>query len=108
MRRDVFQAIADPTRRAIITLIAQRAMTPNSLAESFKISRQAISKHLKILMECGLIVVKKQGRERIYEVQPKKLEAITQWMNDFYKVWDQRFSYLDIVLEKLKTYKNTT
>ncbi len=72
MRRDVFQAIADPTRRQIINLLAHQAVTPNAVAESFDMSRQAISKHIKILTECGIITVKQQGRERICEIQPKK------------------------------------
>jgi len=102
MRRDVFQAIADPTRRDILNLLAGKPMTPNSVAESFDVSRQAVSKHIKILTECGIIIVKKQGRERIYEVEPAKLEVVTDWLNDFRKMWDKRFSRLDSVLDKLK------
>lgn len=103
MRRDVFQALADPTRRDIITLIAHQPMTPNAVAASFDVSRQAISKHIQILVECGIIAVKKQGREHICEVQPQPLNEVTDWMNNFRNIWEQRFSQLDQLLFKMQS-----
>jgi DNA-binding transcriptional ArsR family regulator len=105
MRRDVFQAIADPTRRDIINLLAHKSLTPNGVADSFDLSRQAISKHLKILAECGLISVDQQGRERYCSIQPAKLDEIDVWLNSFRKVWEKRFHKLDNVLENMKQAK---
>lgn len=105
MRRDVFQAIADPTRRAIITLIAIQAMTPNALAEHFDTSRQAVSKHLKILTECELVSQKFEGREIYYQLELKKMKEIDLWLMQFRKMWDSRFKELDHVLNKLKSKK---
>lgn len=105
MRRDVFQAIADPTRRAIITLIALQAMTPNALAEHFDTSRQAVSKHLRILTECELVKQKQQGREIYYQLEIDKMKEIDKWLEQFRKIWEDRFSQLDNVLLKLKTNK---
>ena len=98
MRRDVFQAIADPTRRAIIALIALQAMTPNALAENFHTSRQAVSKHLRILTECELIKQKQQGREIYYQLEVNKMKEIDKWLNQFRKIWEDRFNQLDNVL----------
>lgn len=95
MRRDVFQAIADPTRRAIITLIAVQAMTPNALAENFHTTRQAVSKHLKILTECELIKQEQQGREIYYSLEVKKMKEIDKWLEQFRKIWEDRFDNLD-------------
>jgi DNA-binding transcriptional ArsR family regulator len=106
MRRDVFQAIADPTRREIINLIAHRSLTPNSVADSFGVSRQAISKHIKILTECGIITIKQQGRERHCFVEPKKLDEVADWLADFRKSWDARFDKLDDLLIKIQTKTN--
>ena len=103
MRRDVFQAIADPTRREIINLIAHKSLTPNAVADSFDVSRQAISKHIKILTECGLIVIRQQGRERYCNIQPKKLNEVADWLDDFRKVWETRFDNLDTILLKMKS-----
>lgn len=103
MRRDVFQAIADPTRRDIINLIGRQRLTPNTVANSFDVSRQAISKHLKILTECGIIVIKQQGRERFCTVQPKKLEEVADWLEGFRKQWDSRFEKLDVVLINMQS-----
>ncbi len=103
MRRDVFQAIADPTRRAIIVLIAVQAMTPNDLAEHFDMTRQAVSKHLKILTECALVTQDQQGREIYYQLELHKMKQIDKWLEQFRKVWEDRFSQLDDVLIKLKT-----
>jgi len=103
MRRDAFQAIADPTRRDIITLIARKSLTPNDVADSFTLSRQAISKHIKILTECGIIVVNQQGRERYCSIQASKLDEVHDWLESFRKTWEQRFSRLDNVLTKMKS-----
>lgn len=102
MRRDVFQAIADPTRRAILSLIALQAMTPNALAEHFDTSRQAVSKHIKILTECQLVKQEQQGREIYYHFNPKKLKEVDKWMEPFRAMWEDRFSKLDHVLNQLK------
>lgn len=102
MRRDVFQAIADPTRRAIIGLIALGAMTPNALAEHFDTSRQAVSKHIKILAECEIIRQEQSGREIYYHFNPKKMKEIDQWLEKFRALWEDRFNQLDDVLLTLK------
>lgn len=106
MRRDVFQAIADPTRRAILTLIALQAMTPNALAEHFDISRQAVSNHVKILTECQLLKQEQSGREIYYHFNPKKMKGIADWIEPFRIMWDDKFNRLDKVLTKLKSKKN--
>ncbi|MBL7890728.1 MAG: winged helix-turn-helix transcriptional regulator [Bacteroidia bacterium] len=105
MRRDVFQAIADPTRRAIITLIALQAMTPNALAEHFDTSRQAVSKHLKILTECELVEQTHQGREIYYQLNVNKMKEVDKWLEQFRKIWEKRFNQLDNVLANLKNKK---
>jgi DNA-binding transcriptional ArsR family regulator len=105
MRRDVFQAIADPTRRAIITLIALQAMTPNAIAEHFDTTRQAVSKHLRILTECELVKQHHQGREIYYELEIDKMKDIDKWLEQFRKIWETKFNQLDIVLSTLKTNK---
>ncbi len=106
MRRDVFQAIADPTRRDIIELISKNPMTPNKVAGSFNVSRQAISKHIKILTECGLLSQSIQGREYYYAIQPKKLAEVSKWLEPFRLMWDNKFNQLDKVLVNLKKKKN--
>jgi DNA-binding transcriptional ArsR family regulator len=106
MRRDVFQAIADPTRRAIIALIALHAMTPNALAEHFDTSRQAVSKHLRILTECQLVKQEVKGREIYYQLEVSKMKEIDIWLEQFKKIWEQRFNELDNVLLSLKTKEN--
>ena len=103
MRRDVFQAIADPTRRSIMSLIADKPMTPNALAEYFDSSRQAVSKHIKILAECGLISQEQSGREIYYQFNAKKLKEVDKWLQPFRTLWEERFSNLDKVLHNLKT-----
>ena len=105
MRRDVFQAIADPTRRAIITLIALQAMTPNAIAEHFNSSRQAVSKHLRILTECELVKQDQQGREIYYQLEIKKMKEIDKWLEQFRKIWEDRFNQLDKVLSAMKSKK---
>lgn len=102
MRRDIFQAIADPTRRAIITLIATQAMTPNAIAEHFDTSRQAVSKHLRILTECELVKQKQEGREIYYSLEIKKMKEIDKWLQQFRKIWESRFNQLDTLLTKIK------
>jgi DNA-binding transcriptional ArsR family regulator len=102
MRRDVFQAIADPTRRAIILLITLQAMTPNAIAEHFDSSRQAISKHLRILTECNLVKQEQSGREIYYKLNPSQMKEIDKWLDQYKKIWENRFSELDNVLIKLK------
>lgn len=105
MRRDVFQAIADPTRRAIITLIALQAMTPNALAEHFNTTRQAVSKHLRVLTECELVKQEHQGREIYYQLEIEKMKEIDKWLNQFRKIWEIRFNQLDNVLSTIKKNK---
>ncbi len=105
MRRDTFQAIADPTRRAILVLIATQAMTPNALAEHFDSTRQAVSKHLKILIECELVKQEFQGREIYYELEIKKMKEIDKWLEQFRKIWEDRFNELDNVLSTMKKQK---
>jgi DNA-binding transcriptional ArsR family regulator len=103
MRRDVFQAIADPTRRDIITLIAQGPLTLNDVADRFDISRQAISKHIKILTECGIVVIEQQGRERYCSVEAAKLNEVSNWLTHFRKIWEARFDKLDNLLLKMQS-----
>lgn len=105
MRRDVFQAIADPTRRTILTLIALQAMTPNAIAEKFDTTRQAISKHLRILTECELVSQKQQGREIYYQLDINKMKEIDKWLEQFRKIWETRFHQLDEVLSNIKIHK---
>lgn len=105
MRRDAFQAIADPTRRAIIILIAIQAMTPNAIAEHFDTSRQAVSKHLRILTECKLVKQEQKGREIYYQVNGNKMKEIDTWLDQFKKIWENRFNELDKVLLKIKNKK---
>jgi DNA-binding transcriptional ArsR family regulator len=106
MRRDIFQAIADPTRRAIIALIAVQAMTPNAIAENFNTTRQAVSKHLRILTECELVTQDNQGREIYYSLEVNKMKEIDQWLEQYRKIWETRFNQLDQVLSTIKKRKN--
>ncbi|MFN8292072.1 MAG: metalloregulator ArsR/SmtB family transcription factor [Chitinophagaceae bacterium] len=102
MRRDIFQAIADPTRRAIIVMISLQAMTPNALAENFHTTRQAVSKHLRILTECELVKQEQKGREIYYSLQIEKMKEIDEWVEQFRKLWETRFRQLDHLLSTLK------
>ena len=105
MRRDIFQAIADPTRRAIIALIALHAMTPNAIAENFNTSRQAVSKHLRILTECELVKQESQGREIYYSLEIEKMKEIDKWLEQYRKIWETRFDQLDKLLATNKKQK---
>ncbi len=102
MKRDIFQAIADPTRRAIIALIALQAMTPNAIAEHFDTSRQAVSKHLRILTECEVIKQEQKGREIYYQLEIDKMKEIDKWLEQYRKIWETRYHQLDVLLTELK------
>lgn len=106
MRRDVFQAIADPNRRAILALLSQQRLTLNGVAENFRISRPAVSRHIKILKECGLVVVVPQGRERFVEARFDKLEEVSRWVEQYRQVWEEKFNRLDDLLVQMKKEKN--
>jgi len=105
MRRDIFQAIADPTRRAIIALIAMQAMTPNAIADNFNTTRQSVSKHLRILTECELVKQEQQGREIYYSLQIEKMKEVDAWLNQFRKIWEIRYNQLDDLLLTMKKQK---
>lgn len=106
MRRDVFQAIADPNRRAILDLLAQESLTLNGIAEHFSISRPAISKHIKILVECGLVEIRQHGRERYCEARLDKLNEVTDWVSRYQQIWEERFNRLDELLQELQNKEN--
>jgi DNA-binding transcriptional ArsR family regulator len=101
-RRDVFQAIADPTRRAILALLVSQSLTPGAIAEHFSSSRQTISKHIQILTECQLLTQKALGREIYYHINPKKIKAISDWTEQFHSLWEGRFNHMEKVLSNLK------
>lgn len=105
MRRDIFQAIADPTRRAIIGLIALQAMTPGAIAENFNTTRQAVSKHLRILTECELVKQEQQGREIYYSLEIEKMKEIDKWLEQYRTIWESRFNQLDNLLSAVKSQK---
>ena len=105
MKQDIFQAIADPTRRAILTLIAIQALTPNAMAEKFDMSRQAVSKHIKVLQECELVKPEQLGREIYYHFNPKKMQEFDNWLAKLRKMWETQFNQLDNVLSTLKNQK---
>jgi DNA-binding transcriptional ArsR family regulator len=102
MRRDVFQAIADPTRREIINLLAHKQLNLNAVADNFSVSRPAISKHIKILTECGLINIKQLGRERYCEVRLQKLNEVSDWVEQYRKFWTQKLDALGDYLDQLQ------
>ncbi len=106
MRRDVFQAIADPTRRAILSLLALQAMTPNAIAEHFDSTRQAVSRHIKILTECQLVKQAQSGREIYYHFNPQKMKEVDNWLEPFRAKWEDRFNQLAVVLKNLKPKKS--
>ncbi len=101
-RRDVFHAIADPTRRDILSLITTGSMNPNSIAEKFEMSRPAISQHIKVLTECGLVTIRKDGRMRYYELQADKLSEVDHWLKPFKALWGKRLDKLDNYLNELQ------
>lgn len=103
LRRDVFQAIADPTRRVIITLVAVQAMTPGAIAENFDSSRQTISKHIQILRECEILEQEQNGREIYYHLNPHKLKAIADFIEPFRRMWEERFNKLEDIMKNYKT-----
>ena len=105
MRRDLFQAIADPTRRAIIALIALQALTPNAIADNFNTTRQAVSKHLRILTECELVKQEQKGREIYYSLEIDKMKEIDKWLEQYRKIWENRFTQLDNLLSTIKKTK---
>lgn len=105
MKQDIFQAIADPTRRAILTLIALQALTPTVMAEKFDMSRQAVSKHIKVLHECELITPEHSGREIYYHFNPKKMQELDNWIAQFRKNWETQYNQLDKVLSTMKKQK---
>ena len=100
MRRDVFQAIADPTRRAIINMIAEQPLNVNTVTENFDVSRTAVYKHIKILTECGLIEIKQQGRERFCEAKLQKLNEVSDWVDQYRKFWNAKLDALDNYLKE--------
>lgn len=102
IRRDVFQAIADPTRRAIIHLLAQQPMNLNGVADNFDISRPAVSKHIRILTECGLVTVRQQGRERFCNANLEPLNEVSDWVNQYRKFWNGRLDALEELLNNQK------
>ncbi len=102
MKTDIFQAIADPTRRAILALIAMQALTPNAMAEKFDMSRQAVSKHIKVLQECELIKPEQSGRQIYYHFNPQRMKELDNWLAQFRKNWETQFNQLDSVLSKMK------
>jgi DNA-binding transcriptional ArsR family regulator len=105
MRRDIFQAIADPTRRSILTLIALQAMTPNTIAENFNTTRQSVSKHLRILTECDLVKQEQRGREIYYSLEMEKMKEVDKWIKQFRDIWETKFTQLDKLLVTLKNQK---
>ncbi len=105
MKKDIFHAIADPTRRAILTLVAIQALTPNAMAEKFAITRQAVSKHIKVLHECGLIKPAQSGREIYYHFNAKKMQEFDHWLAQFRQSWETQFNQLDQLLLTIKEQK---
>ena len=105
MRRDVFQALADPTRRAILLLLASQAMTPNAIACEFHTSRQAVSKHIQMLTECELVKQEHQGREIYYSLEIRKMKEIDKWLDQFKNIWENRFDQLDNIILNIKKNK---
>src|SRR5688500_3495148 len=105
LRRDVFQAIADPTRRAILVLVATNAMTAGAIAANFDTARPTVSKHLQILTECELLSQEQQGREIYYRFNPKKMKEVAEFIEPFRKMWDDRFNKLEAIMKKHKSKK---
>jgi DNA-binding transcriptional ArsR family regulator len=108
MRRDVFQAIADPTRREILKMIAKEPLNVNSVAENFDVSRTAIYKHIKILIECGLVDMHQKGRERYCEAKPERLKEVSDWVEQYKQFWTTKLDSLELYLNKLQTGETKT
>jgi DNA-binding transcriptional ArsR family regulator len=104
-RRDVFQAIADPTRRAILALLAAQALTPGAIADNFESARQTISKHIQILTECELLKAEQNGREIHYHLNPQQMKEVADWAEQFRQLWDGRFNKLEAIMKKYKPKK---
>ena len=104
-RRDVFQAIADPTRRAILTLLAVQALTPGAIADNFKSSRQTISRHIQILIECELLKAEQNGREIYYHLNAKEMKEVADFLEPFRKMWEERFNKLEAIMKKYQSKK---
>ncbi len=102
MRRDIFQAIADPTRRGIIALIALQAMTPSTIADHFHMTRQAISKHMRILTECEVVSLRQEGREVYYQLEIDKMKEIDHWLEQYRRIWEGRYQKLDQLLKTMQ------
>ena len=105
MRRDVFQAISDPQRREILGLLGRQRLTVNEIAGQFQISRPAISRHVKILTECGLVVTQQVGRQRYCAVRPEKLKAVADWIEPYRQLWEERLDRLDVLLKEMQAKK---
>ena len=103
LRRDVFQAVADPTRRAILVLVASQSMTAGAIAANFDTARPTVSKHLQILTECELLQQEQNGRERYYHLNPQKMKEIAEFIEPFRKLWDDRFNKLETIMQKYKS-----
>lgn len=106
MRRDVFHAISDPTRREILNLIADKPLTVNNVATEFKISRPAVSKHVRILRECGLVSIKKKGRERYCTAKLRQLSEVNEWISRYKRFWEKKLDALELYLDKLQKDRN--
>jgi len=106
LRRDIFQAISDPTRRAILVLLTSQSMTAGAIASNFDVARPTISKHIQILNECELVVANQQGREIYYELKIEKMKEVDSWIEQFRKIWEDRFDQLDSLLTTLKNKNN--
>jgi DNA-binding transcriptional ArsR family regulator len=105
LRRDVFQAIADPTRRAILLLVASQSLTAGAIASNFDTARPTVSKHLQILTECELLKQEQNGREIYYHFNPNKMKEIAEWLIPFAKMWEDRFNKLESIMKKYKQKK---
>ena len=103
IRRDIFQAIADPTRRAILTLLAVQALTPGAIADNFKSARQTISKHIQILTECELLKAEQNGREIYYHINARKMTEVAEFIEPFRELWEERFNKLETIMRKYKS-----
>ncbi|UOX32526.1 metalloregulator ArsR/SmtB family transcription factor [Flavobacterium sediminilitoris] len=106
LRRDIFQAISDPTRRAILVLLTSQSMTAGDIASNFDVARPTISKHIQILNECELVEANQKGREIYYQLKIDKMKEIDKWLEQFREIWENRFNNLDNLLSTIKNKKN--